>query len=150
MPVASPAGLCVSITSSPLSAVGGMLGATLIVLLVLPLGALALSTSIDELLAEAADPMFAPALWLSLKTTLSSLALITLMGTPLAWWLATSSSRAARITEILVDLPIVLPPAVVGVALLQTFGRQGLLGPMRWSCHSSSPPWPRWCWWRLA
>jgi molybdate transport system permease protein len=52
-----------------------------------------------------------------------------LTGTPLAWWLATSSSRTARAVEVVVDLPIVIPPAVIGVALLQTFGRRGLLGP---------------------
>ena len=49
-------------------------------------------------------------------------------GTPLAWWLAASSGRWARGVEQLVDLPIVLPPAVLGIALLQTFGRNGLLG----------------------
>ena len=55
--------------------------------------------------------------------------MIVVTGTPLAWWIATSTGRAARVVEVLVDLPIVIPPAVMGVALLQTFGRRGLLGP---------------------
>lgn len=114
---------------SPLSTLGGLLAATLVGLLVLPLVALALSSSASDVSAGTAHPMFAPALWLSLRTTLISLAFIVLMGTPLAWWLASSTSRAAQITAILVELPIVIPPAVVGVALLQTFGRQGVFGP---------------------
>jgi molybdate transport system permease protein len=56
-----------------------------------------------------------------------SLGVIVVTGTPLAWWLATSTRPSARVIEVLVDLPIVIPTAVVGVALLQTFGRQGLL-----------------------
>lgn len=115
--------------ASPLSTAGGLFGATLVGLLLLPLVALVLSTSFADLQASLRHPLFAPALWLSLRTTLLSLALTVLLGTPLAWWLATSSSKAANITAVLVELPIVIPPAVVGVALLQTFGHQGLLGP---------------------
>lgn len=113
----------------PRPTLGALLGATLLGLMVLPLAALALSTSLDDLAAGTAHPLFAPALALSLRTTLVSLGFTLLTGTPLAWWLARSTSRAARLTELLVDLPIVVPPAVVGVALLQTFGRRGLLGP---------------------
>jgi molybdate transport system permease protein len=112
-----------------LSGGGRLLAIALVSLLILPLVALAGSSSPPRIVAGLAHPLFAPALALSLRTTLTSLLATVLMGTPLAWWIASSSSRAARITELLVDLPIVVPPAVVGVALLQTFGRQGLLGP---------------------
>lgn len=112
-----------------LAGLGLVLGLVLVATLVLPLIALALSSSPAELRAGAADPMFVPALTLSLKTTAASLGIIVLTGTPLAWWLASSSSRAARVVALLVDLPIVIPPAVVGVALLRTFGRRGLFGP---------------------
>jgi molybdate transport system permease protein len=108
---------------------GTLLGVTLVGLLVLPLGALALSSSVSDMSAGLRHPMFAPALLLSLRTTFTSLLLTLVMGTPLAWWLATSRSRLARVTEVCVELPIVVPPAVIGVALLQTFGRQGLFGP---------------------
>jgi molybdate transport system permease protein len=109
--------------------IASLFAAALVGLMVLPLVALALSSSVQDLRAAAADPMFAPALWLSLRTTLVSLALTLVMGTPLAWWLASSRSRAAGVVAVLVELPIVIPPAVVGVALLQTFGRRGLFGP---------------------
>ena len=97
-------------------------------LLLLPLAALVLSTSPSEIAAGFTHPMFTPALTLSLGTTLVSLIPVVFLGTPLAWWLATAESRLARTVDVLVDLPIVVPPAVVGVALLMTFGRRGLFG----------------------
>ena len=97
-------------------------------LLVVPLVALTLASSPREVAAGVADPLFAPALWLSARTTIVSLAVVVLGGTPLAWWLAVAPRRRARAVELIVDLPIVVPPAVVGIALLLTFGRSGLLG----------------------
>jgi len=114
---------------APLTSLGALFGIVLVGLLVLPFAALAISTPMSDLRAGAAHSLFTPALLLSLRTTLVSLVVTVVLGTPLAWWLASSQSRAARVTEVLVDLPIVIPPAVVGVALLQTFGRQGVLGP---------------------
>lgn len=109
---------------------GVVLAGVLVLLLTVPLLALALSASPDDVRAGLASPLFASALWLSLRTTLTSLVVIVVTGTPLAWWIATSSGRSARVVEVLVDLPIVIPPAVMGVALLQAFGRRGLLGPV--------------------
>ncbi len=113
--------------SRVLPALGSAAGSALVLLLVLPLAALAVSTTPADIAAGLAHPRFLPALSASLRTTAVSLGLIVGLGTPLAWWLATSDSGGARVTEILVELPIVVPPAVVGVALLQTFGRYGLL-----------------------
>jgi molybdate transport system permease protein len=59
-------------------------------------------------------------------TSLVALVVVVALGTPLAWLLA---QRERRVIEILVELPVVLPPAVLGVALLLAFGRHGLLGP---------------------
>jgi molybdate transport system permease protein len=115
--------------ATPLGPAGIALGAILVLVLTLPLGALLFSASVDDVRAGASSPLFAPALWLSLRTTALSLGMTVLGGTPLAWWLATSNARTARWVELLVDLPIVIPPAVIGVALLQAFGRRGLLGP---------------------
>lgn len=115
--------------AGPLLATGGLFGAALVGLLILPPVALVLSTSPADLRGGISHPLFAPALWLSVRTTLLSLALVVILGTPLSFWLSASSSRVARITAVLVEVPIVIPPAVVGIALLQTFGRRGLLGP---------------------
>lgn len=101
----------------------------LCLLLILPLASLFVSASLPDIVSAVAHPQFLPALTLSLRTTLQSLALVIVAGTPLAWWLATSPSRLVRPLSLLVSLPIVVPPAVLGVALLQTFGRQGLAGP---------------------
>jgi molybdate transport system permease protein len=68
------------------------------------------------------------AVFLSLATTLISLSLIVLFGTPLGYVLARFSFPFKSVWITLIELPIVLPPVVAGLALLMTFGRRGLLG----------------------
>jgi molybdate transport system permease protein len=68
------------------------------------------------------------ALRLSLVTTAVSLGLTLVLGAPLAYLLARRSFRGSSIVETIVDLPIVLPPSVAGLALLLVLGRRGLLG----------------------
>ena len=68
------------------------------------------------------------ALVLSLVTTAVSLVLMVVVGTPLALLLARHRFRGAVLLETVIDLPIVLPPSVAGLALLLVFGRRGLLG----------------------
>lgn len=97
-------------------------------LLGVPILALLLSSSPADVLAGLRHPLFGSAFWLSGRTTMVSMIIIVALGTPLAWWLAVAPPRQTRFVELLVDLPIVLPPAVVGIALLQTFGRSGLFG----------------------
>lgn len=106
---------------------GVALGFALVLLFALPLVALALAASPADLRAGAASPLFSPALWLSLRTSAFSLILILVMGTPLAWWLSHSRGMMARVVGVLVDIPIVVPPAVMGIALLMAFGRRGVL-----------------------
>ena len=95
--------------------------------LTLPVLALLLSASPSDLAAGVQHPSFAPALWLSAKTTVLSLGIVVVAGTPLAWLLAGSSSTVSRALSTIVDIPIVLPPAVVGIALLVAFGRTGFI-----------------------
>ncbi len=108
---------------------GLLAGFVLVGLLAVPFLVLALSSSPDEFLAGIGSPVFAPALALSLSTTVVSVIVIVIAGTPIAWWLAVSQARIATTVGVLVQLPIVMPPAVVGVALLETFGRRGVFGP---------------------
>jgi molybdate transport system permease protein len=68
------------------------------------------------------------ALALSLTTTCISMAIVLLLGTPLAYLLGRHVFRGKNLLETLIDLPIVLPPAVAGLALLMAFGRRGLIG----------------------
>ncbi len=65
---------------------------------------------------------------MSLRTSLKALALTVLFGTPLALVLARRTFPFRRAVDTLIDLPMVLPPAVAGVALLMAFGRNGLVG----------------------
>lgn len=68
------------------------------------------------------------ALVLSTTTSLTSLLLIVGFGTPLAYAIARRSFRGKAVLETLIDLPMVLPPAVAGLALLMAFGRRGVFG----------------------
>jgi molybdate transport system permease protein len=73
-------------------------------------------------------PEVLDALWLSLTTTAVSLLITVVIGLPLALLLARGSFRGITLVETVVDLPIVLPPSVAGLALLLLLGRRGLLG----------------------
>lgn len=104
-------------------------GLPMLALLAVPLIALIGASSPSDVLAGVRHPLFGPALRLSALTTAVSLAVVAAAGTPLAWWIATRPHQRVRWAESLVDLPIVIPPAVMGIALLETFGRVGLFGP---------------------
>src|SRR6185295_7971831 len=69
------------------------------------------------------------AIRLSLLTTFFTTLLTLLFGTPLAYIFARRHFRFKRLLVVLAELPVVLPPAVAGLALLITFGRRGLFGP---------------------
>jgi molybdate transport system permease protein len=75
------------------------------------------------------SPIALQALRLSAITSAISLIIILLMGTPFAYTLARRDSPLLRVMDSLVELPIVLPPVVAGVAMLMAFGRNGVLGP---------------------
>ncbi|HXR27274.1 MAG TPA: ABC transporter permease [Candidatus Baltobacteraceae bacterium] len=81
-----------------------------------------------SLAGEAGDPALGSAIVLSLGTTAASLLLTVTFGTPLAFLLARRRWRGRSLVEALIDLPVVLPPAVAGLALLLALGRNGLFG----------------------
>ena len=70
------------------------------------------------------------AITLSLLTSGITMIATVVLGTPLAYVLARYSYRGSHIVDAVVDLPIVLPPAAAGIALLMAFGRNGVVG--RW------------------
>jgi len=119
--------------NAPLVALGCVLG----VFLALPFLGLLVTTSWRDFVDGLAHPLVWPALRLSLLTTTASLFIVVVLGAPLAWMLARAPGRLARFVETFIQLPVVIPPAVAGVALLLAFGRRGLLAslvdPADWS-----------------
>ena len=99
-----------------------------LVFLGLPVVALLTHSSPAELASALDDPVAQDALRLSLETSAIALGLILAIGTPAAWLLATRRFRGRALVVTLVELPLVLPPAVAGLALLVTFGPTGLVG----------------------
>lgn len=68
------------------------------------------------------------ALWTTLQLASITTAILLVLGTPIAWWLAHSRSRCKFIVESLVALPLVLPPTVIGFYLLIALGPNGPIG----------------------
>jgi len=102
--------------------------ALLLAFILIPIAALIFGISVSGFFAGLRHPLVGPALQLSLSTTLTSLTIIVLLGTPLGWLLSRPKGRFLHWAELAIQLPVVLPPAVAGVALLFAFGRRGLIG----------------------
>ena len=94
----------------------------------LPLCALFTRLSPDELFAALSEPEVRDAIGLSLITSLFSTIIIVLFGTPVAYLNARIPYQGKKIVETIIDLPVVLPPSVAGLALLLLLGRRGLIG----------------------
>jgi molybdate transport system permease protein len=100
----------------------------LLALLALPLLALLFRIPPSTLIARLGDPLVTDALVLSLITSSVSTIVVLLLGLPVAYLHAYRQFRGKRLVELLVDLPMVLPPTGAGLALLLAFGRMGLAG----------------------
>ncbi|MFL5837359.1 MAG: ABC transporter permease [Solirubrobacteraceae bacterium] len=102
--------------------------AVALLFLALPVAALFVDVSPGELLDSLDDRASLDALALSLEVTAIALAIIVVVGTPVAWGLATRRFPGRSVVVTVLELPLVLPPAVAGIALLAAFGPDGLLG----------------------
>jgi molybdate transport system permease protein len=96
--------------------------------LVLPIVAIFFHVPPGRLIDQLSNPVVLDALVVSLKTTLIAQALVLLFGTPTAYLLASRRFLGRSLCITLVELPLVLPPAVAGIGLLVAFGHSGLLG----------------------
>ena len=96
--------------------------------LVLPLAAMLTRVEWGNFFGLISSDSSVAALKLSLRTSSASTVLCVLFGVPLAMVLARTTFRGQQLLRSLVLLPLVLPPVVVGITLLYTFGRRGLLG----------------------
>jgi len=109
-------------------AVLGLALAVALLFLVLPVVAIFTHSSPSALVSSLGDPAAADALRLSLETSAIAVAVIVVVGTPAAYLLATREFRGKQIVVTLVELPLVLPPAVAGIGLLASLGPGGFLG----------------------
>jgi molybdate transport system permease protein len=96
--------------------------------LVLPIVALFVHTSPGTLIDQFSSPAVKDAFVVTIKTSLIAQGFIILFGTPTAYLIATRRFPGRSLAITLVELPLVLPPAVAGIGLLAAFGRSGLLG----------------------
>jgi molybdate transport system permease protein len=96
--------------------------------LLLPIVGIFVHSSPGKVLGQLSNPVVKDAFVVTVKTSLIAQALILLFGTPTAYLLATQRFPGRSFAITLVELPLVLPPAVAGVGLLAALGRSGLLG----------------------
>lgn len=100
----------------------------LLALLALPVLALLWRAGTEGMLSLIAEPSALSALRLSLLTSTLSVMIAIITGAPLAFVLARRKFAGKAFMELVIDLPVVLPPSVAGIALLIAFGRQGVFG----------------------
>lgn len=96
--------------------------------LLFPIVAIFLRVPVGDLFGSLGKEVTRDALVVSLKTSAVAHAIVLLVGTPAAYFLARHRFFGRRAALTLVELPLVLPPAVAGIGLLAAFGRFGLLG----------------------
>jgi molybdate transport system permease protein len=96
--------------------------------LTVPVVAIFVDVPPGDLVDSLGDAAALDALRLSLETSAIALAVIVVVGTPAAWLLATRRWRGRSVLITLVELPLVVPPAVAGIGLLAALGPDGLLG----------------------
>jgi molybdate transport system permease protein len=106
----------------------GVLVASVTLYLALPIVSLFFRTTPELFVSSLYDPGVTSALWLSLTTSVISLGIVILVGTPFAYIHCRNTYPGKIIVDTLIDLPLVLPPAVAGMALLVLYGRVGLIG----------------------
>ncbi len=94
----------------------------------LPVVALFLKSPPETILRSLHDPIVMDALRLSLITSAITTITVVIMGTPIAYVSARFNYFGKELADSLIDLPVIMPPAVAGIALLMAFGRMGIVG----------------------
>ena len=102
--------------------------AVALLFLLLPIAAIFLRVPPGDLISALGTSAARDALIVTAETNAVAMVLIILFGTPTAYWVANRTSRSRDLVVTLIELPLVLPPAVAGIGLLAAFGRLGLLG----------------------
>jgi molybdate transport system permease protein len=115
-------------SSSALTALPAAGGVLFLMFLILPMASLLVHAPPRDLARQLETPVVLQALRLSLITTCASTLAVLVLGLPIVYLLAMRTFPGKRLLEVLIDLPMVLPPTVAGVGLLLAFGRAGLAG----------------------
>jgi len=113
---------------SAFTALPAAAGALFLVFLILPMASLLVHTPPRDLIRHLGTPVVVQALRLSVVTTCASTLAVLILGLPVVYLLAMRTFPGKRVLEVVIDLPMVLPPTVAGVGLLLAFGRAGLAG----------------------
>ena len=98
------------------------------IFIALPVASLFFKSPLDTTLRAMHDPVVTDALKLSLMTSTLTTMTVVLMGTPIAYVNARFRYFGKEIADSIIDLPVIMPPAVAGIALLMAFGRMGIIG----------------------
>ncbi len=106
----------------------GFFSVIILLFILLPLLRMVTQPSLADLLSTISDPEVRASLWLSIYTAGSAAAIAFLFGTPLAYLLARHDFFGKKLVESVIDLPIVIPHPVVGIAILSLAGRNHWLG----------------------
>lgn len=97
--------------------------------ILLPIGILLFNAfSNNNLINALNNPIVTSALFLSIITSLIAITIVIVIGIPVAHIITKSNSRFIKYVDYTIELPIILPPVVVGFAMLMTFGRNGPVG----------------------
>ena len=113
--------------------------ATYFLFIALPIAAVFLQINLGQVNAQLHNSQITDAITLSLYTSAVATLIAFVLTVPTAYFMATRKFRGKAIIDTIIDLPIVLPPAVAGVALLYAFAPKGLLGPILNSLHWTLP-----------
>jgi len=105
-----------------------VLGSCVLLLIIAPLLALVLSSSLGELSQAAADAEVTQSIRLTLAAALAATIVCTLAGVPLSYVLARKKFFGKTALLAIIDLPIIIPHSAAGIALLTVIGRRSLLG----------------------
>jgi molybdate transport system permease protein len=115
-------------TARPFAVACGAALAVAVAFLALPVVAVFADAPPRELVSSLGDDAALDALRLSFECSAIALAIIVVIGTPAAWLLATRRFPGREVLITVVELPLVMPPAVAGIGLLAALGPNGILG----------------------
>ena len=121
------------------AAITAIAAAVLILFIGLPLISIFLRVPLSTLVHQLHSEVALEALKVSLKTSFISLAFIVIVGTPVAHLIATKRFPGRNVLATFLELPLVVPPVVAGIALFAAFGRLGLLGHQLYALHIHIP-----------